>query len=359
MGLQAFYGVFIGFGFFALLGALLTACCDKYGCRYLMYFSCVFLFIVGLIGFLIATIISLIIPATTWGCSFLDVTLASDAGFTANLQTALGASVANQLKVCMPFGHGRIIDSIASGSSMNALNNLTGVINGLGAWNNTQSQADITTSLNAFINTVGTWCRGEVVDLDSTEYSTLVNIANPNYASWTSCGAPFSSDSWVPSNSQNSSYSPIACQSSSGNVGDTTTCTATLANNGANTCGGCMDSTLLATSITTANINTHLNSRYGGTCGFNTPMTNIWTNYYTVKNTALGPTDTAGSGSGVYRRALDVQATTINTVNPGLFYSMNQLDVRIQSINSTLSSISSLTDANTGLIAGLNCLLFG
>jgi uncharacterized protein YukE len=81
VGLQAFYGVFIGFGFFALLGTLLTACCDKYGCRYLMYFSCFFLFIAGLIGFFIAVLISIFIPAVTWGCSFLDVTLASQAGF--------------------------------------------------------------------------------------------------------------------------------------------------------------------------------------------------------------------------------------------------------------------------------------
>ena len=84
MGLQAFYGVFIGFGFFALLGTLLTVCCDKYGCRYLMYFSCIFLFIVGLIGFLISSILSFVVPVTTWGCSYLDVTLGSESGFTSN-----------------------------------------------------------------------------------------------------------------------------------------------------------------------------------------------------------------------------------------------------------------------------------
>ena len=82
IGLQAFYGVFIGFSFFALLGVLLTACCDKYGCRHLMYFSCVFLFIAGLVGFLIVTIISILLPPVTWGCSYFDTTLASEAGFT-------------------------------------------------------------------------------------------------------------------------------------------------------------------------------------------------------------------------------------------------------------------------------------
>jgi hypothetical protein len=35
----------------------------------------------------------------------------------------------------MPFGNGNIINSIASGASMNSLNNLTTVINTMGSWN--------------------------------------------------------------------------------------------------------------------------------------------------------------------------------------------------------------------------------
>lgn len=88
-------------------------------------------------------------------------------------------------------------------------------------------------------------------------------------------------------------------------------------------------------------------------------MTNIWTNYYSVKNTALGPTASAGSGSGVLRRASDVEASITNTASPGLFYSMNQLDTKFTNINTAMSSISTLTDPTTGLLAGMNCLLFG
>ena len=47
-----------------LLGALLTACCNKYGCRHLMYFSCLFLFLGALIGFFIAVIFSIIVLLT-------------------------------------------------------------------------------------------------------------------------------------------------------------------------------------------------------------------------------------------------------------------------------------------------------
>ncbi len=85
MALQAFYGVFIGFGFLALLGTLLTACCDKYGCRHLIYFSCFIMFLVGIVSALLATLFSLFIPFMTWGCSFLDVTL-TQTGFMSTLE---------------------------------------------------------------------------------------------------------------------------------------------------------------------------------------------------------------------------------------------------------------------------------
>jgi len=246
LALQAFYGVFIGFAALCLLGTFLTCCCEKYGCRHLIYFSCLILFIVGLIGALLSTIFSIGIPVLTWGCSFLDTTLGSQAGFTANLGNALGFSVATQLSPCMPFSDGNIINSIATGGSLNALNNLTSVISTMGSFNNTQIQAWISGNLTTFVATVSSWCKGQISDLDTTNYNILVNLANPSYSSWTSCNAPFSTDSWVPSNSPNTTISPyISCQATSGNNGNTTTCTAALANSGSNTCGGCMDSTML------------------------------------------------------------------------------------------------------------------
>jgi tetrahydromethanopterin S-methyltransferase subunit B len=82
MGMQAFYGVLIGFSFLALIGALLTVCCDKPGCRHLMYFACIFLFIGALIGFMISVLFSIFVPLFTWTCSYLSVGLASSAGFS-------------------------------------------------------------------------------------------------------------------------------------------------------------------------------------------------------------------------------------------------------------------------------------
>ncbi len=56
------YGVMLGLSVLALLGVVLMTFCDKYKCRYLMYFSCVSLFFLGILGFLLAIIFSIIVP---------------------------------------------------------------------------------------------------------------------------------------------------------------------------------------------------------------------------------------------------------------------------------------------------------
>jgi hypothetical protein len=84
LGMQGFYGFFIAFSFFSLLGVLLMACCDKPGCRHLMYFTCIFLFIGAFIAFLISIIFSIMVPLFTWTCSYIDVSLSGTAGFTSN-----------------------------------------------------------------------------------------------------------------------------------------------------------------------------------------------------------------------------------------------------------------------------------
>lgn len=98
-----------------------------------------------------------------------------------------------------------------------------------------------------FMGTVRAWCRGQVVDLDSANFNILRNFANP--ASFSGCSGTFTTDSWVPSNNQNSSYATIPCQSSSGNTGDDVTCTNTLGNTAGHTCAGCFDSTMISTII--------------------------------------------------------------------------------------------------------------
>lgn len=84
IGLQGYYGFLITFSFFSLLGVIVMCCCDKPGCRNLMYFSCIFLFIGAFVAFLIAVIFSVLVPVLTWTCDYLTVGLGSSAGFHSN-----------------------------------------------------------------------------------------------------------------------------------------------------------------------------------------------------------------------------------------------------------------------------------
>ena len=67
-----------------------------------------------------------------------------------------------------------------------------------------------------------------------------------------------------------------------------------------------MDSSSLETIITSsANMNTELSSRYGASCAFNTPMTNVWGNYYVPRATTLGGPNGATTAGTVLKRATD------------------------------------------------------
>lgn len=66
--IQMFYGVALGAALIALIGVVLMTFCDQYKCRYLMYFACLILFFFAIVGFLMATIFSIIVPIMYWGC---------------------------------------------------------------------------------------------------------------------------------------------------------------------------------------------------------------------------------------------------------------------------------------------------
>ena len=75
--IEVCYGLLIAFSFLSLLGVFLIVCCERYGCRYLTYVSCVFITFPTIFGLLVATVLSLLLPVMTWGCTFLDVTMAT------------------------------------------------------------------------------------------------------------------------------------------------------------------------------------------------------------------------------------------------------------------------------------------
>lgn len=141
------YGIMLGLSVLALLGVVLMTFCDKYKCRYLMYFSCVILFFLGILGFLIAIIFSILVPVFFLLCEWLDVTMTST-GFITNTQSVLSdVQVRNIVSSCLVGGNGDIISAIGVGSVTTTINGLRDSIQKTSSFNTSQTLADINTAL--------------------------------------------------------------------------------------------------------------------------------------------------------------------------------------------------------------------
>jgi hypothetical protein len=79
--MKILYAVTIAVASLMLVGVLLVSFCDKINCRYLLYFGCFILFWIGLIGFALSILFSLLTPTVYFGCQFISYSLSSSAHF--------------------------------------------------------------------------------------------------------------------------------------------------------------------------------------------------------------------------------------------------------------------------------------
>jgi hypothetical protein len=149
LAVTAIFGVFIGLGVLSILGTVLMTFCDKYSCRYLVYFVCVILFILGIISFLLAFIFSIITPILYLGCDFINVSVSSPTAFNTNLGSKLGAQISPLLSVCLPGGSGDIINQI-QGVNMSAITGLTSTISSMQSFSVSSLQNGVNTAFTTF-----------------------------------------------------------------------------------------------------------------------------------------------------------------------------------------------------------------
>lgn len=97
LAVTAVFGVFIGLGVLSIIGTVFMTCCDKYSCRYLVYFVCVILFVLGIFCFLLSTLFSIITPVIYFGCDFLTVSISSSTSFSSNLGKTIGGQFSSYL----------------------------------------------------------------------------------------------------------------------------------------------------------------------------------------------------------------------------------------------------------------------
>jgi hypothetical protein len=156
----------------------------------------------------------------------------------------------------------------------------------------------------------------------------------------------FASDSWIPTAQ---SSAAISCKAISGNMATTTQCTAANFPNGAGSCSGCMDSQdIITTFVIAGTFTTDIQTRYpgAGCVPFINDLTNTFNNYYTKKYTQYTPLKTRSTTA----------ATAINAYKTSITNVGATFDSVISSFETTADSIF---DPTYGIIAGLNCAIFG
>lgn len=118
-----------------------------------------------------------------------------------------------------------------------------------------------------------------------------------------------------------------------------------------------MDTTqLLAQTASAAALKTALDGRYTSTCAFNPYLQNTWTNYFNKKFAVLGfPTVyIQTSGTVMYRLS---QSTS--SISGSAFTNIDNFKTHLNTAKTGLSGIGDLTDPTYGMLAGLNCKIFG
>jgi len=113
IGVSVYFGIVIGFCVLGILGCLLMTFCDKYKCRYLIYFACVVLFLIGIIGFLLAVVFSAITPAMYFGCEYIDFAISSPANFQTAFGNIIDQQTSEMITTCLPGQDGKLIDILA------------------------------------------------------------------------------------------------------------------------------------------------------------------------------------------------------------------------------------------------------
>lgn len=231
---------------------------------------------------------------------------------------------------------------------MSAITNLSNSVTNINSFNITYTSSMILSAMSQITSYLTNYNTGVILDfVDSSSFTILNNLSNST--AYSGCTSPgFTSDSWVPSNSQNPVY--IACKIPSGNITVAASCTGTNFNTRAGSCNGCMDTALVLNSYTAkATLLSNLNTRYpaAGCSTFNNDLANTWFNYYYNKSQSYAPVIArANTANGYVNTYVTSLTGTLNTT----------LQNAITALNGVAATV---TDPTYGLMAGLNCRLIG
>lgn len=202
----------------------------------------------------------------------------------------MDAQLAGNISECIAIdGNGDIVSNILGMNVYTTLDELNNTYNSL-----SNIDLDLVNVINiahgVLKDNITSFKTAQIPDItDQSSLAQLIKLSQSSNYACTSSG--FTSDSWIPSISQNPLYIP--CSISAGANSDSSTCTsAANFNTRASGCTGCMDTyDLFKGNLTYTNVQSALNSRYpDASCStFNTELANVWGNFYKQKVDVIGP----------------------------------------------------------------------
>jgi hypothetical protein len=238
--------------------------------------------------------------------------------------------------------------SALGGNAVNAIQNLSSSLAGISSYNATYQSLALQATLATVTTTITNYQIGVINDFsDSPSFAILTQVSNAS--AYSGCTTPaFYTDSWVPSDSQ--TY--LSCLINGGSNATSSVCGGGNFASASGGCSGCMDTTSILNTGSYANTNavlTALNGRYtaGGCSTFNNDLSNVWTNYYSIKSNAYSPVASRTSSA----------STSVNTFVASITGTLNT--TFSNAVTGLAAVASSVTDSKYGLVAGMNCQLIG
>lgn len=347
-----FFGAVLGFSVIALLGVIVMACFNKAGCRYLMYFSCVFMTLITILGSVLSFFLSILVPILFLTCSVLNTGIDSSSSFT-NMTSTLGIdpNITGLVSVCLTGGDGQILNKMGSvATDINT--NINGIMTTMNTSMNYGSYdtSGLTTAMNNITDAFTDYITAKRNDItyDSSLLDIFKSIANKSKYGACSGDANFDADSLVPSTDALSTASipcattPLQSACTSFAIGPCPT--------------GCLDLNSIFVGYgagAAATISTDILARYP-TAPCATAVKDDIVNLYTAWHT---PRIDATSGIASVKARYDSGAKTdVDNIKTTLTALSPKMTSTFNSLNTTLNP---LLDPSYGLIAGINCILIG
>ena len=195
--------MFFGLALVGAIGAIILACFSVVKVRLIMYFACVFLFIIGLFSFSLMIILSALAPTLSQTCRYMDTKFSTGTG-TSTFFSKLGFNkIGDFLSNCMADGTGWAMDKIEPAFNT-SFSNLLLISQNAQQFNTlipSYSTANFTAPFTTGSATVKKVLNAQLLDLnDNISLTHITKVLNQGYSIDVNCSSlNVKGDSWMPS----------------------------------------------------------------------------------------------------------------------------------------------------------------